>query len=218
MEAKQFAVVFDLDGTLVNSLPDICGVLNEARKHFQLELLPLDTIQKAIGKGPEELVKSCFAEIINQIEAKEILHQFGRLYLKNPSHGGHVYPGVIDALTSFNKNPQVKVGIATNKHQKMAERTIEHYFPSIRFDAIFGADKVTQRKPHANHLLETLQALGIPPENALFVGDDKVDQLCAKDAKVKFFGALYGFGGVVVEQGVGLQSFSELLNHLPFVV
>jgi len=211
---NRFAIVFDLDGTLVNSLPDICGNVNRVREHLGLVAWDPARIRPHIGRGVEYLLSGALPES-PAVDRPRLIDLFRAFYMETPALGGATYPGVRLALERIRSSPAVALGIATNKHTRVAERTLEHYLPGLAFDAVCGADSVSRKKPDPAHLLETLGRLGVAPARACFVGDDPVDLACARAAGVTFYAAAYGFGGVEADAEGRLESFGELFAKLP---
>jgi len=208
---SKIAVLFDLDGTLVNSLADICGVVNQVRVSFDLAPLPTEAIRVCIGKGVDHLMAGSIPELKGRTD---LIEKFHEVYLKNPFHGGELYPNVRSVL-EFLHGMGVIVAIATNKPSLVADVTLAHYLPDFPFALVAGPERVSRRKPAAEHLLEPLAQLGVAPEHAWFVGDDPVDLECARAAGVKFLGASYGFGGVRAPLLQQIQAFPDLLEKIP---
>lgn len=206
------AVIFDLDGTLVNSLSDIVEVVNMTRRFYGLAALPQEQVRRSIGKGVENLIQGCFPEM----QAKNIpaiLNTHREFYLKHPHVGGSVYPGVPETLQTL-RTHGFRLGIATNKPKPVAVLTLKHYLPQIAFDAVCGPEDVSKKKPAPDHLLETLKRMGIRPENAWYCGDDPVDLACAKAAKVRFLAAGWGFGAVQGDASNHVLEFPKILTHI----
>lgn len=207
-------VLFDLDGTLVYSLPDIVGVVNAVRARAKLPALEMEAVRPHIGRGGTHLLGACLPEL-KDADLDGFVAQFRALYLEKPHWGGHLYPGVLETLKELRSRPSLKLGIVTNKSTPVANRTLEHYLPGLEFDIVAGCDTVSSRKPDPRHLSETLPRLGLSPRSAWFVGDDLVDRQCAEGAGVNFLGACYGFGRVSVEPERRLEEFSEVLVKVP---
>jgi len=208
-----FGLLFDLDGTLVNSLPDICGVINRVRAAFSLAPLAETVLVKFIGRGVEELIHLSFPELTEE-QRVGLIAKYREHYAQSPTMGGQVYPGVLETLTAFRQLPHVRLAICTNKATDIAKKTVEHYLPGFQFDFIAGPEMVSQRKPAPQHLTEVMARLELKPEHTWFVGDDKVDFESARAAKVNFLGAVYGFGGVQVEPAQRLEKFTDLLHRV----
>lgn len=213
---KRRAILFDLDGTLANTLPDIVGVVNRLRTQFGLPKRPTPQIAIHIGRGAEHLMQACMTEALEPQRGglgqahtvESLISEFRNLYYLEPHHGGHLYPDVFETLQELRKRG-LGIGIATNKPERSAKVTLEYYLPGFSFDVIAAPENVTQKKPSPLHLLEPLEKLGINPEDAYFAGDDPVDLQAATGAGVRFFGISFGFGGVVAP--VMLSAFSDLL-------
>lgn len=205
------AFLFDLDGTLINTLPDIVGVVNRVREELGLKARPTPAISRFIGLGAEHLVSGCFQEVLNEETVESIIALFRKRYFCEPHHGGHLYEGVEATLGEL-KLRGFLVGIATNKPERAALVTLKYYLPQFAFDIIACPENVTSKKPSAIHLLEPLKTLGVAPKDALFAGDDPVDLTAATEAGVRFFGLSYGFGGV--KAPTMLNRFADLLDYL----
>lgn len=211
LKTNEIAVLFDLDGTLINSLPDICGILNRVRGEYRLSPLPDETICRWIGRGVDHLIQGSVPEISDR---QAVIDRYRESYLENPFAGGHLYPDVREVLQRLKDNG-VRLGIATNKSSLVADRTLAYYLPGFEFEVVAGPERVSAQKPSPLHLLEPLKKMGIPPEQAWFIGDDRVDLESAAAAGVKFLAASYGFGGVKAPVSQQIQRFSELLEKIP---
>ncbi len=207
-------IFLDLDGTLVDSLEDICSHLNTVRQQdYGLPHRSTDDLRPAIGHGSRVLARLGCPEL-PESELARVIDRFRAYYLDAPHAGGSVYPGVLETLKWLRDRPEFKLAVATNKHTKVAEKTLEYYLPTIRFDAIAGLDSVTQFKPHPAHLLEVAAKIGVSPQSSWMVGDHDVDRQCAEAAGMRFLAAGYGFGHVTGVPGRVLTGFAEILGHV----
>lgn len=209
---KKNGLLLDLDGTLVNSLIDICAAVNHVRHMHTLPDLAENEIRPFIGKGADYLLQGCFPGR-SELEVNELVEEYRVFYNAHPCMGGSVYPDVPAALATL-RWKGYELAVVTNKPTGVAEKTLAHYLPDVSFSAVMGPEKVSRPKPDASHILETLSLLNIDRSHASFVGDDPVDASCAEAAGVRFFGAVYGFGGVQVPEGQRLARFSDLLMVL----
>lgn len=211
---ESLAVLFDLDGTLINTLPDIVGVVNRVREDLELKPYPSGLIAAHIGKGAQALIQGCFADVLDSYGVPVLVERFRSRYYEEPHHGGQVYPGVEATLDRLVREG-IQIGIATNKPERAALVTLKHYLPRVRFQVVACPENVSEKKPSPKHLTEPLGLLGVPPGKAVFVGDDPVDLIAAREASVKFLGVSFGFGGV--KAPIMLAEFPELLDYLaPF--
>jgi len=209
-----WALVFDLDGTLVDSLADICGNVNAVRQSLGLDPTPHDILAPHIGQGVEHLIAGAFPEI-PAVRYDELVESFRQQYLRTPHCGGTLYPGVVETLEAFRKLPNVRLAVATNKHSVIAEKTLIDYLPTVPFDVVLGPDRVQKKKPSGQHLLQTLEAINVPVERAIYVGDTWVDREAARNAGIPFLAAGYGFGAVERGDYPYLQRFGDLVRYLP---
>lgn len=212
---SKYGILFDLDGTLVDSLADICGNVNKVRASFGLAPIATEIMVKFIGKGVEQLIHLSFPEL-NDAQRSGLIAKYREHYAETPTMGGKTYPGVRETLETL-KQRGIKLAIATNKATDIAHKTLAHYLPGIEFDLVAGPEKVSKRKPAPEHLTEVISQLGLEVENVCFIGDDPVDKQSAEAAGVMFLGAAYGFGGVPVQGSERLDQFSDLLGRIAFL-
>ncbi len=210
---QKAGIFFDLDGTLINTLPDISGNLNQTRKHFGLKLLDSKEIQGNIGKGIEHLIRSCFQDVAIE-KHPEILDVMMKFYGEMPYHGGELYKGALETLTNFHSKKSMVVGIVTNKPTIAAVGTVNHYLKDFPFALVWGPEKVSAKKPSPQHLLESIRHCKLDPKDCVYVGDDEVDYLTAKAANVEFYGAGWGFGSVRKTPGKILENIQDLLEFV----
>ncbi|MBI4405649.1 MAG: HAD-IA family hydrolase [Deltaproteobacteria bacterium] len=208
-------ILFDLDGTLVNTLADIAGVVNLVRQQYGLKRLTTEVVKGYIGHGVDHLIKHSFQDL-STFDPTSLHKQVMDTYLANPHLGGHVYPGVKEMLAKLRANPHLKLAIATNKPTDAAFKTLAYYLPETLFEVVAGPEKVSEKKPSPIHLLEVIERLNLTPQDAVYVGDDPVDAQCAQAAGVSFYAAGWGYGGVKVTKERYLARPDELLAKLTF--
>lgn len=177
-------IVFDLDGTLIDSAPDIHGAVNAMLASEGQPPLTLATVTGFVGNGLPHLVKLVMAETGLPMDrhgdlSAKVLHHYTHptVHLTKP------YPGVVDGLKALHEAGH-PLGICTNKpiaatHGELARLNLDQYF-----SAVIGGDSLPQRKPDPTPLLETLAQLG--PGPALYVGDSEVDAETADRADIPF--------------------------------
>lgn len=183
------AIVFDLDGTLVDSAGDLRAAANRMLADLDLPPLDRETVIGFIGHGVEVLVRRVLVHsgAVAEGDAYEIaLAAFRRYYGADLAGETRPYPGVVALLGALN-GAGVKMGICTNKPEAAARGLCDLLDLTRHFDAIVGGDTLPVRKPDPEPLLHTLRLLGSSgPDTALYVGDSETDWLTAKAAGIPF--------------------------------
>lgn len=180
-------IIFDLDGTLIHSAPDLQAAMNATLKGMGREPLTLAQIISFIGNGVEKLVaRSLAATGGGDSETEQrALAKFLRIYEADPYSRTEPYPGVVEMLVALKKQG-IPLGICTNKPTAPARQICDALDLTHYFDFISGADPDTPKKPDATPLINVIEALGGGISNALYVGDSLVDQATAHNARVPF--------------------------------
>ncbi len=214
MMPEKTAVIFDLDGTLIDSAPDIRLCLNEVLKVYGVEALTLAQVHSFIGNGAPHLVKLAIkASGLAADLHPEVLSAFLALY--NDAHVETVlYPHVLEALRTL-KDQGHLLGLCTNKPGKPTDFVLETFGLAPLFDAVAAGDTLPQRKPDPAPLLHVIATLGA--SKAVYVGDSEVDAETASRADVPF--ALFTEG--YRKSPVDTLSFSRKFNdfqELPQIV
>ena len=184
-DLSDVAVIFDLDGTLIDSAPDIHATANRVMADFGFAALSLPQVQQFVGKGLPNLVARLLAHH-GQNPAGPLfapaMARFETEYLS--AHGlTTLYPGVLDALQSLQASGAA-LGLCTNKPLAPAQAILRHFGLSPLFAAILGGDSLPVRKPDPEHLHATARALG--RATVIFVGDSEVDAETAQAAGLPF--------------------------------
>jgi phosphoglycolate phosphatase len=221
------AIVFDLDGTLIDSAPDIGSALNSLLAERGRAPLALMTIRTMIGDGSTELVRRAFAATgagLSDDQLSEAVRRYVDLYAAHPVSSGCVYPGVHETLRAL-AAAGVRLGLCTNKPSRVVAGVLPALGLASYFGVVCGGDTLSARKPDGAPLLWVLDRLGLPsveaPGRAAMVGDGRNDVLSARAAGVPVIAVSYGYSRVpAVELGadVVISHFSQLreaLERLP---
>ena len=180
------AVVFDLDGTLIDSAPDLHAAANHMLTALGKPPIRLDQTVSFIGNGVPNLVRLCLEDAGLPADLFETGYQlFEDHYLAHPTEKTIVYPGVRDLLSGL-RDHGVRIGLCTNKPAAMTERVLADLSLDRTFDAVVAGDTLTTRKPDPAPLLHALSLMGIPTADGLYVGDSVVDAETAAAAHVDF--------------------------------
>lgn len=186
--------IFDLDGTLLNTLGNIGGNMNRALVDFGLAPFEIDEYRYFVGNGSRSLTERVLAARgkLTPEFFEEFYPHFFKIYSDAPDAGVSVYDG-IPALLDALKKRGVRIAVCTNKPSVAAAGSIARFFAEGTFDEVVGAVDGKALKPAPDGVFSILEKHGISPDEAAFIGDSDVDMLTAKAAGVRGFGALWGF-------------------------
>lgn len=188
------AVVFDLDGTLVDTAPDLHVHLNAVLAEVGRGPATLEAVRLMVGDGSRVLIQRTLAATggpPNDVELDELVRRFIARYTADPLRLSTIYPGVVEALDALAAGG-VRLGVCTNKPQLPTDRLLGVLDLAQRFGAAIGGDALPVRKPDGGHLRAVLDALEVEPAAAVMVGDSRNDVLAAR---------ALGVPSVVVEFG-----------------
>ncbi|MDB5406217.1 MAG: cbbZ1, partial [Rhodospirillales bacterium] len=175
-------IVFDLDGTLVDSLPDIAAAVNGALAEIGAAPLPLGQIRDMVGDGSPALMRRALAASgIAADRHADRLARFVALYDAAPVARTVAYPGVRETLAALAAEGR-RMGVCTNKLQGTTLGVLRGLGLDGYFAAVLGGDMVAARKPDPGHLLAVLMALGGGPDGAVMIGDGENDIAAARSA------------------------------------
>ncbi|HZC16814.1 MAG TPA: phosphoglycolate phosphatase [Caulobacteraceae bacterium] len=191
---KQSALLFDLDGTLVNSVPDLAMAANRLLAELGRAPLEIPDIARMVGDGVAALVERVLAARgVEEGAAEAALPRFVALYEKDAATLTRPYPGVEAVLGRF-AGEGVRLAVCTNKPEAATRRVLEGVGLARFFSVVLGGDSLPQRKPDPAPLLAALHRLGAAPGMAAMVGDHRNDVLAAHGAGVSTVFARYGYG------------------------
>jgi len=183
---KPAAVIFDLDGTLVDSAPDIHYSLNAVLNQRGLNSIELNSVALMIGGGPELLIRRALDELGAAAEAGEITElttEFETAYLQHGNTLTNLFPGALECLTELDRHG-IPIGLCSNKPEHICGQLLADLKIRKFFVAIQGSGTGLPRKPHPGPLLAILDRLGAKAVQALYVGDSRTDVDTARAAEV----------------------------------
>lgn len=213
------AAVFDLDGTLLNTLADLADSGNELLASYGMAPHPEPAFRYFVGNGSRKLMESILpGKSPEQID--EALARYKAIYEKHLTAKTTPYAGIAETLSAL-KVRGVRMAVCTNKHISAAEALIRKYFPADTFDTFEGDRPGVPRKPDPAHVRIVLEKMGIRPEETVYLGDSGVDMQTAVNAGALPVGVLWGFRekDELMENGaqILLSKPSELLEKVDFV-
>lgn len=210
------AVIFDLDGTLLDSLNDILSVLNDTLIFFGLPQITRAQAQSYIGNGARELVRLAIGSA-NSHRLDEILDYYKEKYSLCDNEHSQIYDGEDNALKAL-KSAGVKLAILTNKPHAAALRANSIFFERYSFDCIVGQADGMPLKPDPTAVYKILDELGVKKEDCLFVGDGETDVKTAKNAGLDCVSVLWGYRSREQLKAAGATAFAADYNELVKVI
>ena len=189
------AVVFDLDGTLVDSAPDLCALVNDMLAELGRPGLDLEEVRPMIGDGSRALLERglrASGGVPPTVDLDALFAEFLRRYVRLPVRPGQVYAGVVPVLEEL-AAAGVRLGVCTNKPQAPTDRLLAGLGLERFFGAAIGGDALPVRKPDGGHLRAVLARLGVDGARAALVGDSRTDLLTARAAGVPCVLVSFGY-------------------------
>ncbi|MFN7128117.1 MAG: HAD-IA family hydrolase [Brevundimonas sp.] len=200
-DLEGWTIAFDLDGTLVDSAPDLVGTLNRLLVEEGLPPVPMSSAQTLIGSGARALLVHGFEAAGASIERAKSEALFERFLVDYAGHiadGSRPFEGVVETLERLTERGATLV-VATNKRSDLSELLLDKLGLTRHFAAIVGPDQVSARKPSGAHLKEAVVKGGGDPERAIMVGDAAPDAEAARDAGMPCILTTFGYTPVPVE-------------------
>jgi N-acetyl-D-muramate 6-phosphate phosphatase len=185
------AVLFDLDGTLLDTAPDMVGALNRLREEHSLAPLPFDAVRSAVSHGAVRVVKTGFPDADEQ-HLPALQQRFLEIYRTGLSRETRLFAGMDQVLRAL-ENWRVKSGIVTNKAAWLTEPLLAELGLSTRFACVVSGDTLAERKPHPLPLLHAAALAGVRPDECIYVGDAQRDVQAAHAAGMPALVAVYGY-------------------------
>lgn len=191
------AILIDLDGTLLDSIPDLAAAANGMLAELGASTLPIETITTYVGKGTENLVRRCLQDErvnrpANDGSVAQALEVFNRHYHTVNGRQSRLYPGVLAGLEAF-RSQGAKLAVVTNKPTEFTLPLLEHTGLSPWFDAVVCGDTCERKKPDPMPLLHACELLGCSASEALVIGDSINDAKAARAAGMTVLAVPYGY-------------------------
>ena len=186
-------VIFDLDGTLLNTIADLANSTNYALKVLGYPIHEPDKYNFMVGNGINKLFERALPDGEKTEEnVLRVRQEFVPYYDQHNADKSRPYPGVTELLETL-QTAGMQLAVASNKYQAATEKLIAHYFPNIKFTAVFGQREGIPVKPDPIIVKEILQIAKVQDEETLYVGDSGVDMQTAINAGVTSCGVTWGF-------------------------
>ena len=184
------AVLFDLDGTLTNTLDDIADAMNRSLRLHGLQEWPVEAYRYLVGDGAKKLAERAVRE--RQELALSVQKEYQAYYEKHTRVKTQPYAGVPEMLRAL-QGRGVPLAVFSNKPDADTKGVVSHFFPDIAFAAVRGQMEDVPVKPDPMGALAVAEQLGVQPGEVLYLGDTSTDMQCALNAGMHPVGALWGF-------------------------
>ena len=199
--------IFDLDGTLVNTIDDLALSTDYTLKKYGIRSQwNISDYKKFVGNGVAKLVERAFDGRIDEKELPAALEVFRKRYYETMTQNAYVYEGIKPALDSL-KAKGVKICVCTNKPHEAACKMLSKLFGENYFDVIIGQKDDVPKKPEPHMVLIAMKAVNAAAEDCVYFGDSDVDMVTARRARVDSVGVTWGF-----------RSFAELFAQSPTLI
>ena len=211
MLGPHHSLVFDLDGTLVDTAPDLCNALNHVLGRIGRPAMPLATMRNLVGHGARAMINDALEQSgvhPSGGDMAEHVDAFLDYYADHIADESRPFPGVVDALKRF-QDQGIKLGVCTNKREALSVRLLDALDLNGFFPVVLGADSVPAHKPDPGHLLATIDALNGNPKHTTFVGDSPTDVATARAANVPVVAVRFGYTKLKPEE----LGADQLIDH-----
>ncbi len=202
-------LVFDLDGTLVDSAPDIAAAVNALFAELSLPGVEVPVIRRMIGDGAPVLLERALLHVGAAHKAADLMARFSVHYGENAVKLARLYPEVTETLTALRK-AGCRLGVCTNKPIGPTRAVLAAFGLDSLIEAVIGGDSLPQRKPQPEPLLTVIRALGGTPDRAVLIGDSAVDLACAEAVGIPAIIIPSGYGMTAPQAQVTAASFAAL--------
>jgi phosphoglycolate phosphatase len=212
---KDATIVFDLDGTLVDTAPDLTNALNDVLTRRGHAPISVETIRACVGHGARIMIEEGLRRAGAEDDVDQMLAEFLVHYAANIASESRPYPGAVAALESLAAQG-ARLAVCTNKREHLSRRLLEALQLEGYFGAIAGRDTFAVSKPDPGHLTGVIALAGGTPRRALMVGDSEVDIRTAKSASVPMILVSFGYAASPLDgfaPEVVIDRFAELEVH-----
>jgi len=204
-------IIFDLDGTLVDSRADIMHAVNYAIASHGIQPVSLQETMELVGEGAIRLMEKLLKKRKAHLAISTLIDRFESYYAEHPVSQTVPYPGVTETLQALH---QYRKAVISNKFRSISLQVLERLNLSRYFEEVAGADTFPERKPSPVPVLRILEEFGARPEETLIVGDSTYDIEAGRAAGIKTVAAMYGYGapGFSHNADFVITEFSQLID------
>ena len=195
-------LIFDVDGTLIDSIGDIHHSVNLALKDFGFNEVEYNFVKLNTGRGFRILIQDCLPQVHDEKLIDEITKVYSSYYGKHYNERTRAYDGVHETLRKL-QELGIKMGVNSNKKDSYTKDLMSSIFPDINFVAVYGERTGIKNKPDPTTANEIVEMMNLKKEEVLYVGDSEVDIRTSKNAELNSIGCKWGFRGekILIEEG-----------------
>ena len=212
---KKF-VIFDLDGTLLNTIADLGNACNHALKEAGFSTHPLSAYNYMVGNGVRKLLERAQPDAGPEV-IDAMLASFREYYDRHCTDMTKPYPGVPELLLDL-RDRDIAIAVTSNKYQKAVDAIVRHYLPDIEFATILGEVPDRPKKPDPSSVFQALSDHPCPKRDVLYCGDSAVDMETARRACVESAGVTWGFRSRESLEAAGAEYLADTPEELEKVI
>ncbi len=202
--------IFDLDGTLLDTVADLANATNQALAKCGYPTHPTEAYYHFVGNGINKLfARALPEEARNEENVLRIRTHFIPYYNEHNADDSRPYPGIVELLHELQSHG-VQVAVASNKYQQATAKLVAHFFPDIRFAAVYGQREGVAIKPDPTIVNDILSVTGVSRADTIYIGDSGVDMLTAHNAEVESIGVTWGFRD---EEELSSNGANHIVHH-----
>lgn len=209
---KYKAVIFDMDGTILNTLEDLKNATNYSLRQFGMPERSLEEVRMFVGNGIRKLVERAVPAGTPEEKIAQVFDVFLEYYEIHSADNTSPYPGILELVEKLKKSG-IKTAVSTNKADVPAQELGREYFNGI-FDLIVGQQDGLKVKPAPDSVNKILSILDIQKKDAIYIGDSDVDVQTAKNSGLDFIGVSWGFRGREFLEKNGAKNIVDNANEI----
>jgi phosphoglycolate phosphatase len=195
-----YTILFDLDGAIVHTAPDLMSAHNHVMRKFGYESKELLDLKKLAGKGAWMMMQRSFKnEITDEKIKKDMTKEFIDYYSKNIANNSRPFEGLVEFL-DWSKSKNISMAVCTNKQERLAVDLLKKLNLFKYFEYIAGSDTFSHNKPDPRHLTDVVEIIGGDLKKTIMVGDSEVDEMAATNANLPFILVADGYTEKTAEQ------------------
>lgn len=209
-------VLFDLDGTILNTIEDLCDSVNFALDANGFPTRTLDEVRAFVGNGVKNLIHRALPDGADEASFEKCLSSFKSHYERNKTNKTAPYDGVLEMMRRL-KADGYKTAIVSNKHDDAVQGLFKLFFSDCASFALGNTDNVA-KKPAPDMVYKALDALSSSVDRAIYIGDSEVDVETAKNSHIPLIGVSWGFRGEALLSSLGVRHIAHKPSDIPDII